>query len=77
MEIIPRINVIDETWNDPAPGEDPSWDTLSDCEKAILRQPQRQSGKFLGDLLRDQGAIDGEFSVVHNVKVTGAPAYGD
>ena len=44
--------------NDPPPGSDPSWDSLSESEKDCFRRPQSFNGKSLSDLLRDREALN-------------------
>lgn len=46
------------TFSDPAPGTDPSWDSLSDSEKAYFRNPPRNMGKTFSDLMKDREALE-------------------
>lgn len=64
MNLTETIRTIDETWNDPLPGTDKAWETLSDSEKAIFRMPVQEMGKSFNDLFKDRAAIDVEFNTV-------------
>ena len=60
MKVVNQLNTIDETWDDPILGTDKAWDSLTDTEKSIFRNPVIPLGKSLSDLIRDRDAIDGD-----------------